>query len=508
MKLVPSQFARLWPLPFCLLLGMSGAWFINAVGVRLGMPLAVLSVGLLCMVPTLGFIAMRMFHRRHTARPIFKRLEWWHWLWMLVWASGFVLRERAANDIRNTPTDAAATYRIVLMALVAFVLLLRLSLRRSPWLQSLLRGLVGALALYALICGLSTIWSVYPALTAYKSLEYLTDVALLAAVLTEVHSAAEYKALFDWTWVLYGLLLSSVWIGLALVPHLAWAQGFYTGALGHRLVGVFPEQDYNRVGDLGAILGLVALVRLLGRGKHAVHRWWYVGLFLFSAAALVLSQTRSAMGGFIFGCLLLIVLSRRIRWAYGVLVTATLITLGGAGGAIWSFLARGQQEHQIASLSGRVQWWSAAWHVFLQHPFTGLGAYAGGRFAVLAAMGNGFTSTLHSDYLETLVGNGLFGPLPVIVALAGTWWVLLRCVRSLAPLSLQRQLALEAVAVLSVLTVRSIFMTILVLHPPLHFLVVLGYAEFLRRHARAAASERLEELPLSTTEWAHVVETQ
>jgi len=49
---------------------------------------------------------------------------------------------------------------------------------------------------------------------------------------------------------------------------------------------------------------------------------------------------------------------------------------------------------------------------------------------------------------------------------------------------MERQLTLEAIAILALLSVRSVLMTILGAHPPLHVLVVLGWAEFLRRRAR------------------------
>ncbi len=91
------------------------------------------------------------------------------------------------------------------------------------------------------------------------------------------------------------------------------------------------------------------------------------------------------------------------------------------------------------------------------------------------------TSTLHSDYLEIIVGTGIWGLIPALAALLGTWWFLVRYLQRSSEATLERQLAYEAVAVLGLLTFRSVFMTMLTWHPPLDFLVVLGTAEFLRR---------------------------
>jgi len=480
------QLKKLWPLPIFLGVGFFAAWLASLLASRLGTGKGFLAVGtLIVALPMclLGAVALRRGIR--SLHGLLQNMAWWHWLWILAWTSGFVLRERDAHAIKDSPTDAAATYRIILVVCVGLVLLLRLGLRRTLWLRSLFRGLVAGVAVYAVFSVLTTLWSVYPALTLYKSLEYLIDVALLAAILVVVRSTEDYKQFFDWTWTLYAILLATVWIGLIVAPQLAWEHGFYTGALGHRLVGVLPEQDYNRVGDIGAMLSLIALSRLLSMAKRNVNRLGYIFVFLVSFAAVILSQTRSALAGFAFGALLLLLFSKRAGVpAFLVFAVIPIVVLSGAGAVVWTFLARGQQHAQLASLSGRMVWWVPAWHVFLLHPLGGLGAYAAGRFAVLAKLGYTNTSTLHSDYLEMLVGNGILGPVPVVVSLVGCWYVLIRSVRRFAVESMERQLTLEAIAILALLSVRSVLMTILVAHPPLHFLVVLGWAEFLRRRAR------------------------
>jgi O-antigen ligase len=156
---------------------------------------------------------------------------------------------------------------------------------------------------------------------------------------------------------------------------------------------------------------------------------------------------------------------------------AALVTMGGL---IWSFLERGETARQMATLSSRAQWWAFAWQTYLERPLTGFGAYAAGRFAVMAKLGSGLTSSMHSDYLEILVGTGIWGMIPFLAVLVGLWWLVLRDVRN--PCNPQaRQLACEGLAVLVLLTFRSIFQPMFTWHPPLHFLAVLGFAEYMRR---------------------------
>ena len=419
-----------------------------------------------------------------------RNLTWWHGLWLVLFLSEIFLRVRDVHDIRETAVDAEAAYRIVLVGMTALVLLVRLAFRQSAWLGSLFRGLVGAMTLYALFSATSTIWSVYPAWTLYKSGEYLVDLALLAAILGVVRSTETYKTLFDWTYTLYGLLLSSVWLGVLLWPKLALVRT--PGLLPVRLYGVLALMDANTIGECAAILAVAGLTRALLRpSEESANRAWYWLLFLASFATLVLSQTRTALAGLLFALAVVLLLSRRKGAAKAFIAVGMLLPLTHAAQFLWEYVRRGQSEQLWTSLSGRVNFWRYGWEKFLDRPWTGYGAYAG-RFVVLEPLGATVTSTLHNSYMEMLVGVGILGLLPVLAALLGAWWLLVRASRdpSLGPF--ERQMAIEAVGVLAILTVRSFFSTTLIWHPALFFLLVLGYAEFLRRQRSAEATVALQ----------------
>jgi O-antigen ligase len=410
-----------------------------------------------------------------------RSLTWWQGLWLLLFLSDLVLRVRTDKNIRESPIDAAAFYRVALVGMTAAVLAIRLAVKRPPWLGSLFRGLVGALTCYCGISVISTLWSVYPAWTLYKSLEYLVDVALLAAILATVCSAREYGNLFNLTWALYGLLLMSVWLGALVWPQEAWQ--FDVGVLGPQLYGVLPAIDANGVGEYGAIVAIVSLSGLLLPINGKSNRLWYGLACTFGLTALLLSQTRSAIAGFLLGAVLVLLFSKGKGLTTLVLSgAAALIAVGGIGSLLWEFVLRGQSPELFASLTGRVDWWEFGWQQFLKRPLTGFGAYTA-RFGVLAKLGESDTPTIHNSFLEVVCGVGILGLIPVLVALLGTWWVLIRSLRSSSLESFERGIAVEALGVLGVVSVRSLFTTHLILHPSLQFLVVLGYAEFLRRQA-------------------------
>ena len=484
-----SGRSTIWmAVPF-VILGFLVVTLITLLASRHGLGLAIVAV--VAAPPMLIVLAAGLRKAMVLFRGLAAHLRWWHVLWMLIFASALVFRVRGANQIEESPVDAWALYRIALEAIVTLSLLVRLALRRTEWFGSMFRGFTGVLAAFGLIELASTAWSVFPAWTLYKSCEYLLDVALLAAVVATLKSVEDYRHFFNWTWTLYGLLLISVWLGVLLWPEQALypnGKNVGVGMLGVRLAGVLPAVSSNDVGTFAAIVALIALCRLLPLDRKKSDRTWYILLLTAAMATMVLSQTRSAIAGFLLGLFLLLLFSKRLGLsAFLTFVVAPVLVASSVGGLIWSFLERGQDVQQLETLSSRVDWWSFAWQKFLERPLMGYGAYAGGRFAVMAQLGNSTTSTMHSDYLEMIVGTGIWGLIPFLVALIGTWWFLTRYLRHSTAVSQDQQLAYEAVAVLGLLTLRSIVMTMLTWHPPLDYFVILGYAEFLRRRRLRAA---------------------
>jgi O-antigen ligase len=438
-------------------------------------------------IPALLLLPLALRQGLDYARSFVPTLKWWHVLWALTVVSAMVFRRRTVDDINSNPLDAWAVYRVAVDMVVGFALLARLTLRRTQWLGSMFRGPVGALSVYGLVCLASTAWSVYPSWTIFKSFEYLVDIALLAAVLETLDSVDQYRNFFNWTWAIYAVLLLGVWKDVPLWPKEALYEGVENGAfLGIRLSGVLPAWSANDVGTFSSILAVLCLARLFpASATERFRKPWYTLLLLISLVSLVLSQTRIAVFGLLLAGLIILLYAKRGKLgAVVTLIVAPIVALITMGGVIWSFIARGQTAAQMNTLSSRTEWWGLAWQTFMQQPFTGFGAFAAGRFAVLAKAGFGETGTLHSDYLEVLVGTGFWGMIPLLVALIGTWWLLWRFLRDASDPQ-ERQLAVEAFAILALLTLRSLFNNMMTVHPPLPFLVIVGYAEFLRRRRKA-----------------------
>jgi O-antigen ligase len=79
-------------------------------------------------------------------------------------------------------------------------------------------------------------------------------------------------------------------------------------------------------------------------------------------------------------------------------------------------LSRDRPSNWI-TLSGRLPWWEAAITSWERHPWTGWGYSTGGRFVALQSIGSDAVSSVHSGFLEVLVGVGILGAIPFLYAL-------------------------------------------------------------------------------------------
>lgn len=418
------------------------------------------------------------------------RIRWWQALWLAIYLSGLTLRVRTTDAAADSPLDPAAAMRIGLVGLTGFGLLLAMAFGKIDLLAAMSRGFFLPLLFFNLANIVSTLWSINPGWTLYKSLEHTVDTMLIAVIVAHLQTTAAYKRLFDWTWLLSGLLLLSVGLGAIWAPDRALS--FDTGTLGLSIEGVVPVVSRNGVGGLSALLSVVAIARI---ATGTANRRLYLCLLGFSAAALIISQTRSALLPVVLAVPFVLVATRRTRWLvpFGIVAIA-MIAMGGLRDPIGGYVLRESEfEAQNATLSGRLFYWTYAWEQFEERPLTGYGAFAGGRFLV----GQEFNDTLssaHGTFPEVMIGTSLWGVLPILALLAAVWIFLLRRVWTAARrgggIGLDQALAIEATAALIVVTVRSFFTVELIWHPSLTFLAIVGYAEFVRR--RALLSNRLK----------------
>ena len=480
-----QRYARELPL----LMALGSAQGLLALCVSLYLPMDRTVWILLAVTPCLFVAPLCLEQAFSKVRRLLAALNWSHSLWLLIFLSGLVFRSRGVDSIQEQPLDAWAIYRVALVG-VSFLLAAAWLFRADVAPRFLFRGIVAPLAVYALVCVISSLWSAQPAWTFYKSAEYLTEVSVLALLLWTATTTESYKVLLDLTWTLYAALLGSVWAGVLIWPHLAIRREAGVGVIGFALNGVFPVVGWNTIGEISAVVSIVCLTRLFFRPKGRARGAIYGVGAASGLLTLILSSSRSSIAGLLLGCTAVLFAARRTRALLALTTIALVIGWQtSAGDLAKRYFMRGQDNQAFYSLSGRVPLWEHGLEQLSDRPLTGFGAYAGGRFVTLAGFNAGTragASSVLNTYLEVLLGTSLWGLVPLLAACLWTWRVLLRAARRLgAKGSLESQLCLEAIGVLGVLTARSWFTVKFVWHPALLFLAVVGCAEFLRRQGLA-----------------------
>lgn len=159
-------------------------------------------------------------------------------------------------------------------------------------------------------------------------------------------------------------MLLTVVVGLVVAPGLALPE-LYDG----RLVGALWPMPPPQVGQYAAVVAGLTIVLWLGRRTDG---WSMVGIAVPAIALLLLTHTRTATIGLGIALgvagLSLALTSARARRAF----TATALCAGlaavAAGPALQAWFRRGQDDENLANLTGRQKVWDA----LLAEPRTGI----------------------------------------------------------------------------------------------------------------------------------------
>jgi O-antigen ligase len=270
---------------------------------------------------------------------------------------------------------------------------------------------VSAIVVYMGVALVSTLYSAAPLVTVAKIFEM---VAGLAAVLAIAFGPDARRRLGDTvTLVLVSqlALLAAGVVGFFLMPELFAPFETRPGFVSLRTLAP-PFMHSNAVSSASALVGIFALAKLLG--ARTARAFWATG-FAISAVALVLSSGRQGVAMALFGMGLVLWVERRKILALLIGPAAVLLFVAYQQQIIVA-LSRDRPSNWV-SLSGRLPWWEAAITAWERHPWTGWGYSTGGRFVALQSIDSGVVSSVHSGFLEVLVGVGILGAIPFLYAL-------------------------------------------------------------------------------------------
>jgi O-antigen ligase len=374
---------------------------------------------------------------------------------LLLLASTLVWRERSAGALAANPLDSAGLVRVACISLAMLLGGLALISPARPEATPRRRLTTLPFRLYLCYIGVVIIGapgSVKPFLTSYRAVELVAGcVVLLGAYQAFGNAAARrIEATIYWFTV---ALVASVWLGRFIDPSRALQRPANLAVpLKWELTGLVPAQAANTVGAMGALLAIWSLARYMNPRQYRGRRSIALVLTLVGIVTIIAAQYRTGYVAFVAGALVIFWFRKRVVFVV-LLVTATFVVLWSPSliGSAQPYVLRGQTTEEAQGLSGRTDYWSHAIPVWKESPVIGRGLWTASRYEVLAPLGLDNTASVHSTWVEALVGTGVVGvtllALCVLMTLRRAW-----CVARASPWSPIGPLALMVLLIVRSLT--------------------------------------------------------
>ena len=217
------------------------------------------------------------------------------------------------------------------------------------------------------------------------------------------------KHLETLAFVLFGAALASVVLGvvnvqLGLIKD--WMK--LAGGFGWQRFGA-THVDPNEAAIYlvaGVPLGIYAVKRV----RPILARVLLVVCVVVVLMGLVATFSRQTIFPISIVFLAILFREARSKWVYGIVAVVLLVSLILVPGYYWHRISTISQLVEGTggdfSLAIRFKALKVAWHMFLQHPFTGVGL---NNFIVRAAPELHIAIGAHNGYMEILTGVGIFG---------------------------------------------------------------------------------------------------
>jgi hypothetical protein len=328
-------------------------------------------------------------------------------IFILIAALG--LRARTAEDLASNPLDFVGLLRLACTG-IAFMLgaIACISATRETSERVTNRPLRIYMC-YALVAAVGIFTSVSPALTGYRAFEVIAAITVVAGAYRTCGKEAllRLEALLYW-WIL--ILVGTVWVGVAAFPALTVQR--LNSPIPYQIQGVYPGVTSNTLGELAVLLIFWSVGRLLAPGvERGPRRPVAYAVAIFGFVTLVAAQYRTGYAAVMLGVAILLFLrGRKVLAGFGVIAVAVGTIVGSRiVSQAAPVLLRGQNSSQISQLNGRLNWWELAIPIWKQSPIIGGGLRTASRLLVLGQSGFGNTSTVHSTWVEALVGTGVLG---------------------------------------------------------------------------------------------------
>jgi len=339
-------------------------------------------------------------------------------VWVALFASTFVWRTRSTQQLDANPLDAAGRIRVALVVLAGLLSAIALCWPRGfrpriPLALSLLGTYIG-------VSFVSALGSPLRLQAGYRTFELSIGMLAVLAGLSLLGRGAGVILLR----LMIGLVAASVgviWVEAIAVPHAAWAHT--VSAFPYELQGYLPQYSSNSVGTLGGLLGLYGLARPAAsrRGRTLPTVALAVGAFTLLAA-----QYRTGIIAFLVAGSVVAWYRQKLTFAVLWIVLALAVSAVGIAPTVAhtkQIFSKGRPE-LVGTLDDRTKYWHASKPLIRERPYLGWGLNVGSR-RVLVSLGQNDISTIHSTWIESLLGTGFIGTFflfaAYIAAVARAW---------------------------------------------------------------------------------------
>jgi O-antigen ligase len=276
-----------------------------------------------------------------------------------------------------------------------------------------------AISLYVLVATTSVLYSAAEVVTAGKVFELIAGFAIVWTIALSRNAREEARSAIHFVILLETAIVVASFIGFFLLPgdftFIKNRPGFLL-----RETMVSPFAHSNSLSASGALVAAYALAMFFNVELSSAKRRW-ITVMVIGTVTVALSSGRQGLVIWLVSVILVLWVHRR-RLFLTLIGPASAILVALNWDSIWASVQRGQAAGSLATWSGRLTYWASAIEVWQDHPWTGYGFGAGGRFVALDALGLD-VSSLHSGYFEALTGVGLLGLIPLLYAVFRTsWW--------------------------------------------------------------------------------------
>jgi O-antigen ligase len=359
----------------------------------------------------MGLAAFALRNRIPRLRPYFSREN----LALLIALLGTFSITPGLTEAEEVLREPVVLERVIRGALAGIALILAAPILIERLRPPRPRGfhVTAAVVVYLGVALVSTLYSAAPLVTAAKVFEMAAGLTAVLAVAYGPDAMGRLKDSFTLVIVSQLALLTVGVLGFFVIPDLFGPFESRPGFLSLRTLAP-PYMHSNAVSSASALIATFATARFISGSTG--RRLWGAAVVI-ALLGLILSSGRQGVAMALVGVGLVLWVERRRLLAYFI-GPALIVTFVTYREVIIDALSRDRPSNWI-TFTGRLPWWEAAVAAWQNHPWTGWGYSTGGRFVALESIDAGAVSSVHSGFLEALVGVGIIGSIPFLYALGG-----------------------------------------------------------------------------------------